>query len=361
MGIEGLDKIFNPKRIAVIGASNREGSVGFRLFNNLIGVGFKGFVYPVNPFSQSVQGVMAYPSIKKIPWKIDLAIIATPAHVVPQIVEECGESGITGIIIVSSGFRETGPEGKALEDEILRLKAKYGLRIIGPNCLGIMRPSIRLNATFANRMAKPGNIAFISQSGALCASVLDWAAHANVGFSAVVSLGGTIDVDFADLIDYFGMDPETRSMILFVEFIGDPKKFMSASRRFAGTKPIIVIKAGKSAEGMRAAASHTGALAGEDILYNALFTRAGVVRVENIADLFSCSEILATQPLPKGPNLAIITNAGGPGVMATDALVSRGGKLARLSAETIESLNRVLPHYWSKSNPIDICEDASVE
>jgi len=361
VGIEGLDKIFNPKRIAIIGASNREGSVGFRLFHNLIEAGFRGFIYPVNPFSPSIQGVTAYPSIKKIPWQIDLAIIATPAHIVPQIIEECGENGVTGIIIVSSGFGEAGPQGKALEEEILKLKRRYALRIVGPNCLGVMRPSIRLNATFANKMAKLGHIAFISQSGALCASVLDWASYANVGFSAVVSLGGTIDVDFADLIDYFGTDPETRSIVLFVEFIKDPRKFMSASRRFAGTKPIIVVKAGKTREGMKAAATHTGAMASEDLLYDALFSRVGIVRVENISDLFSCSEILAMQPLPKGPNLAIITNAGGPGVMATDALISRGGKLAKLSQETFEALDRILPSYWSRSNPIDIGEDATVE
>lgn len=361
MGIEGLDKIFNPKRIAVIGASNRERSVGFKLFRNLIGAGFGGFIYPVNPFSPSIQGVMAYPSIKKIPWQIDLAIIATPAHVVPQVVEECGENGVVGIIIVSSGFGEIGPQGKILENEILKLKRRYGLRIIGPNCLGVMRPSIRLNATFANRMAKPGHIAFISQSGALCASVLDWASYANVGFSAVVSLGGTIDVDLADLIDYFGTDPETRSIILFIEFIKNPRKFMSASRRFAGTKPIIVIKAGKTKEGMKAAATHTGAIAGEDSLYDALFSRAGIIRVENISDLFSCSEILAMQPLPRGPNLAIITNAGGPAVMATDALISRRGRLAKLSHETLRVLDEILPHYWSKSNPIDIGDDATVE
>ena len=361
MGIEGLDKIFNPKRIAVIGASNREGSVGFKLFHNLIGIGFRGFVYPVNPFSPSIQGVTAYPSVRKIPWQIDLAIIATPAHIVPEVVEECGENGVTGIIIVSSGFGEAGPHGKALEDEILKLKRRYGLRIIGPNCLGVMRPSIRLNATFANKMAKKGHIAFISQSGALCASVLDWASYANVGFSAVVSLGGTIDVDFADLIDYFGTDPETRSIILFIEFIKNPRKFMSASRRFAGTKPIIVVKAGKTKEGAKAAATHTGAIAGEDSLYDALFSRAGIVRVENISDLFSCSEILAMQPLPRGPNLAIITNAGGPGVMATDALISRGGRLAKLSRETLKALDEALPHYWSRSNPIDVGEDATVE
>jgi len=337
----------------VIGASNKENSVGFKLLNNLIGVGFKGFVYPVNPFSSSVQGVTAYPSVKKIPWQVDLAIIATPAHVVPQMVEECGESKVTGIIIVSSGFSETGPEGKALEKEILRLKNTYNLRIIGPNCLGIMRPSIRLNATFANKMAKPGRVAFISQSGALCASVLDWAAQANVGFSCFVSIGSMIDVDFADLIDYFGVDPETRSILLFIEAIKDAGRFMSAARRFAGTKPVIAIKAGKSPEGMKAAASHTGAITGEDAIYDAAFRRVGIIRVEEIADLFNCSEILAMQPTPKGRNLAIITNAGGPGVMATDFLISRGGRLASLSKETIHALDEVLPSYWSGSNPID--------
>ncbi|MEM2110832.1 MAG: bifunctional acetate--CoA ligase family protein/GNAT family N-acetyltransferase [Candidatus Bathyarchaeia archaeon] len=359
-GIEGLDKIFNPKKIAVIGASNKEGSVGFKLFNNLIGVGFRGTVYPVNPFSPSVQGIMAYPSVKKIPWQIDLAIVATPAHVVPQVVEECGESGITGIIIVSSGFGETDPWGKILEEKLVKLKSAYGLRIIGPNCLGVIRPSIKLNATFANKMAMPGQIAFMSQSGALCASVLDWAVHANVGFSCFVSVGGMIDVDFADLIDYFGSDPETRSIVLFIESIKEPRKFMSAARRFAGTKPIIVVKAGKTPEGMKAAASHTGAIAGEDAIYNAFFERAGIVRVEEISDLFNCSEILAMQPPPRGKNLAIITNAGGPGVMATDALIARGGKLATLNDETVRALDEILPHYWSKSNPVDICEDATV-
>ena len=331
------------------------------MLNNLIGVGFRGFVYPVNPFSPSVQGITAYPSIRKIPWQVDLAIVATPAHIVPQVVEECGESGVTGIIIVSSGFGETGSEGEALEEELLRLRRTYGLRIIGPNCIGVIRPSVGLNASFAKKTAKPGHIAFISQSGALCASVLDWAAQANVGFSHFVSVGGMIDVDFADLIDYFGVDPETRSIVLFIETVKNPKKFMSAARRFAGTKPIIVVKAGKTPEGTKAAASHTGAITGEDAICNAFFGRAGIVRVEEIADLFSCSEILAMQPSPKGPNLAIITNAGGPGVMATDALVAKGGKLARLSEETMQALDGMLPYYWSRSNPIDICEDATIE
>jgi len=292
---------------------------------------------------------------------VDLAIIATPAHVVPQLVEECGEAGIKGIIIVSSGFGETGTYGKALEEQIIKLKDKYNMRVIGPNCLGIMHPSIKLNATFAYKMAKPGNIAFISQSGALCASVLDWASQANVGFSYFVSVGSMLDVDFADLIDYFGADPETRSIVLFIEAIKDARKFMSAARRFAGTKPIIVMKAGKTLEGRKAAASHTGAVTGEDAIYDAAFKRVGIIRVESIADLFNCAGILAMQPIPKGPRLLIITNAGGPGVMATDFLVSREGKLASLSDETRRLLDEVLPSYWSKSNPVDICEDATAD
>ena len=353
MGVEGLDKIFNPKRVAVIGASNREGSVGFRLFHNLIGVGFRGVVYPVNPFSQSVQGVTAYPNIKKIPWQIDLAIIATPAHIVPQIVEECGEAGVTGIIIVSSGFAEAGPRGKTLEKEILKLKRRFGMRIVGPNCLGVMRPSIRLNATFANRMAKPGRIAFISQSGALCLSVLDWATYANVGFSAIVSLGGMIDVDLADLIDYFGTDPETRSIVLFIEFIRKPRKFMSASRRFAGSKPIIVVKAGKTREGMKAAASHTAAIAGEDALYDALFSRAGIVRVESIQDMTVCAKALRLPPL-RGNRLVAISLSGGFSVILGDLCDKLGfecPELPRQLLDRIEAYRR--GGVIRMSNPMD--------
>jgi len=359
VGIENLDKIFNPKRIAVIGASNNEVSVGYRLLKNLIGVGFKGFVYPINPFSPCIQGVTAYPSVKKIPWQVDLAIIATPAHVVSQIVEECGESGIPGIIVISSGFKETGSEGRALEEEIQKTRHAYNMRIIGPNCLGVMRPSISLNATFSGKMAKPGKIAFISQSGSLCSSILDWAVQANIGFSHFVSVGSMLNVDFADLIDYFGADPETRSILLFIESISDARRFMSAARRFAGTKPIIVMKAGASPEGTKAATLHTGTPTGEDSIYSAAFRRVGVVRVEEIADLFSCAEILEMQPIPKGRRLVIITNGGGPGVIATDFLVSRGGSLLPLSEGTVKALTEVLPPYWSRSNPVDICDDAT--
>jgi acetyltransferase len=357
-----LDKIFNPKSVAVVGASDEEGSVGYALMKNFIESGFEGKVYPVNIRKKEILGFKAYQTVEQIPEPVDLAVIATPAKTVPEVVEQCGKAGIKGIIIVSAGFKEIGPEGKALEDKILEIKKKYnGLRIVGPNCLGIIRPSINLNATFITAMPKTGNIAFISQSGALGSAILDWAIHENIGFSNFVSVGSMIDVDFGDLIDYFGTDPKTRSILMYIEGITNARKFMSAARHFARTKPIIVVKAGKYGESAKAAASHTGALTGEDDVYDAAFKRAGIVRVEEIADLFNCAEVLGMQPLPKGPNLAIITNAGGPGVMATDALIARGGKLARLSQKTMDFLNSLLPHYWSRGNPIDILGDANAE
>jgi len=361
VGVENLNHIFNPKRIAVIGASDREGSLGSRIMRNLIGVGYKGAVYPVNPFRVTVQGITAYPSISRIPWRVDLAIIATPAHTVPQIVEECGKAGVLGIVIISAGFREAGEVGAELEKQILEHKKRYGMRIIGPSSFGVMRPRIKLNATFANDTAIPGKIAFISQSAALCASVLDWALEAQVGLSAVVSTGSMTDVDFGDLIDYFGTDAQTKSIVLYVESIKDARKFMSALRGFARVKPIVLVKAGRFPESAEATISHTGALCGEDAVYDAAFRRAGVVRVEAIGDLFNCAEALAMQPNPKGPNLTIISNAGGPGIMATDSLIAKGGRLARLSSETVQALKDVLPSYCSIVNPIDVLEEATPE
>ncbi|MGQ9624148.1 MAG: acetate--CoA ligase alpha subunit [Candidatus Bathycorpusculaceae bacterium] len=356
-----LDKIFNPKTVAIIGASDEEGSVGRALMKNFLESSFKGKVYPVNIKKTEILGLKAYQTVGQIPEPVDLAVIATPAKTVPEVVEQCGKAGIKGLIIISAGFKETGPEGKALEDKILEIKQQYDLRIIGPNCLGVIRPSISLNATFINAMPKTGNVAFISQSGALGSAILDWAIHENIGFSNFVSVGSMIDVDFGDLIDYFGTDPQTRSILLYIEGITNARKFMSAARHFARTKPIIVVKAGKFAESAKAAASHTGALTGEDMTYDAAFKRAGMVRVEEIADLFNCAAVLGMQPLPKGPNLAIITNAGGPGVMATDALMARGGKLAKLGSKTMEKLNGILPPYWSRGNPIDILGDARAD
>ncbi len=359
MGIEKLNHIFDPKRIAVIGASERKGSIGAKILKNLIGVGFKGGVYPVNTFRQTVQGIPAYPNISKISRKIDLAIIATPAHTVPQIVEECGEAGVSGLIINSAGFREVGTEGILYEQKIIEYQKKFNMRIIGPNSFGVLRPGINLYATFAGTLALPGNIAFLSQSAALCASALDWALDSGVGFSAVVSTGSTLDVDFGDLIDYFGADPKTRSIVLYVESIKNARKFMSAARAFARTKPIVVVKAGRSKESVASTLSHSGSLGGEDAVYASAFRRAGIVRVGAIADLFNCAEALAMQSNPAGPNLTIITNAGGPAIMATDHLADRGGKISQLSNSTIQNLKNTLPSYCSTVNPVDIFEEAT--
>ena len=353
-----LDSIFNPKSIALIGASDEEGSVGYILMKNLTEMDYKGLVYPVNIRKQEILGKKAYAAVSQLPQTVDLAIIATPAATVPGLVEECGNAGIKGIIIISAGFKEVGAPGKILEERILEIKKKYNMRILGPNCLGIIHPDIGLNATFISRRQETGNITFLSQSGALGSAILDLATHENIKFSNFVSVGSMIDVDFGDMIDYFGTDPKTRSIIMYIEGITDARKFMSAARHFSRTKPIIVVKSGRSAESAKAAASHTGAITGEDMVYDAAFKRAGIVRVKDIADLFNCAEAIGKHPLPKGPNIAIITNAGGPGVMASDAVILLGGKLAQLSNKTIEKLNSILPPHWSKSNPIDILGDA---
>jgi acetyltransferase len=359
LGIENLNHIFNPKHIAVIGASDREGSIGAKIFSNLTGGGYKGEVFPVNPFRQTVQGIPAYPSISKIPCKIDLAVIATPAHTVPQVVEECGKAGVAGVVIISAGLKETCDDGASLEKQLMEHQRKYGMRIIGPNSLGVIRPKINLYATFADKQAHSGKIAFISQSAALCSSALDWASEAQVGFSAVVSTGSILDVDLGDLIDYFGIDAQTRSIVLYVESIKDGRKFMSAARGSARTKPIMLVKAGRFKESSEAALSHSGSLGGEDAVYSAAFRRAGIVRVDAISDLFNCAEALAMQPNPTGSNLTIITNAGGPAIMATDHLIARDGKLSKLSNETVQALKSALPSYCSIANPIDVYEEAT--
>jgi len=361
MGVENLDKIFKPDSIAVIGASNNIGTAGYRIFRNLIGSGYEGVVYPVNIKNKSIQGVQAYSSIDDLPIVVDLAIIAIPSKLVPEIIERCGQKGIKGIVIISAGFKEIGEEGRLLEEKLNKIKDKYKLRILGPNCVGFILPFLNLNASFADSMVGKGNIALFSQSGAICGSILDWAASAKVGFSSFISVGSMLDIDFGDLIDYFGMDMHTRSILLYIESITDARKFMSASRSFSRVKPIIVIKSGRYKEGAIAASSHTGAMAGDDAIYDAAFKRAGIVRVKEISDLFNCSSILAKQPRPTGPNIAIITNAGGPGVLATDKIIEKGGKLAKLSNETYEKLNEFLPTHWSKSNPIDIIGDSDDE
>lgn len=353
-----MKRIFDPQTVAVIGASNREGTVGHALIKNLIGSGYKGIIYPINFKNKSIYGVRSYSKLADTRDEIDLAVIATPAASVPELVKECGEYGVGGVVIISAGFMEAGEAGKQLVDEVLGYGKKYNMRIIGPNCLGFIKPSINLNVSFANKMALPGKIAFISQSGALCTAILDWSVEQNVGFSHFVSIGSMIDVGFHDLIDYFGNDPETSSIVIYMESLTNTRKFMSAARAFARTKPIIVLKAGKSTQGAKVALSHTGTLAGNEAAFEAAFKRAGIISVDTIEQLFNASQALAMQPRPTGNRLAIVTNAGGPGVLATDHLIKQGGALAELSDATCTKLSEVLPENWSHGNPIDVLGDA---
>lgn len=356
-----LDAIFAPKSVAVIGATAKADSVGRTILWNLISNPFGGTVYPVNPKYSSVLGIRAYPSVSAIPEQVDLAVIVTPSASVPALMQECADAGVRGAIIISAGFKETGPEGVELERQVLEIARKANMRVIGPNCLGVMSPVSGLNATFAKGMARRGNVGFISQSGALLTAILDWSWRQNVGFSAFVSVGSMLDVGWGDLIDYLGNDPNTQSIVIYMETIGDARAFISAAREVVFTKPIIIIKPGRTADAAKAAASHTGSLTGSDEVLEAAFRRCGVLRVEQISDLFDLAEVLAKQPRPRGPRLTLITNAGGPGVLATDALITNGGELAKLSPETIESLNKILPAHWSHNNPIDILGDASAQ
>ena len=356
-----LYPIFSPRSVAIIGATEKEGSVGRNIQENMVGGGFAGKIYPVNPKRETVLGLKAYPSITAVPDQPDLAIIITPPASVPGIIRDCGKMGVRGAIIITAGFKEIGAPGVELERQVLEEATKAGIRIVGPNCLGVMVPSWKLNASFAPDMSKPGSVAFISQSGALGSAVLDWSLKANVGLSAFVSLGSMLDVGWGDLISYFGDDPSTKSIVIYMESIGNAKSFLSAAREVALTKPIIVIKPGRTAAAAKAAASHTGSLTGSDGVLQAAFQRVGVLRVEAISELFDMADVLAKQPCPKGPRLCIVTNAGGPGVLATDTLISSGAQLADLTPETMEAFNKVLPPTWSHNNPVDIIGDAKPE
>jgi acetyltransferase len=360
--ILNLHKIFRPQRIAVVGASDVPGKVGHILLRNLIGHGYAGVIYPVNAKRESVQGITAYPTLAALPHAPDLAVICTPAPTVPDLVDQCGQLGIMGMIVISAGFREIGDAGKLLERRVQEAAARYsGLRILGPNCLGAMVPSIGLNASFAASMARSGRVAFVSQSGAVCTSVLDWSLAAGFGFSHFISVGNMLDVGIDDLLDYLAADPHTDAVVLYVESISRAREFMSAARAFSRAKPIIAYKAGRFADSAQAAASHTGAMAGVDAVYEAAFRRAGIVRVFDLDEVFDCAGLLARPRLPKGPRLTIVTNAGGPGVMACDSLLDRRGVLARLDTKTIDRLNGCLPPSWSHGNPIDILGDASAQ
>jgi acetyltransferase len=358
----GLDAMFSPSSVAVIGATDRPGTVGRTVLENLLH-GFQGAVYAVNTKHEEVLGLKAFKSIRNIPRPVDLAVVATPAATVPQLIGECVDAGVKSAVVISAGFKERGAEGIALEQQIREqlLRSSSPLRLIGPNCLGIMSPPVGLNATFAKDAPQAGNVAFLSQSGALLTAILDWSKREEVGFSAIVSTGSMLDVGWGDLIYHFGDDPHTKSILLYMESVGDARSFLSAAREVALTKPIIVIKAGRSQAASRAAASHTGALTGSDEVLDAAFRRSGVLRVHNIADLFYMAEVLGKQPRPKGPRLTILTNAGGPAVLATDSLVANGGELAELSSESLRRLDEFLPAHWSHNNPIDVLGDADSE
>lgn len=359
MSIHSLKRLLNPKRIALIGVTINPESVGGKVLANLVGGAFRGVVYPVNPNSESVLGVQCYKNIHSLPRTPDMAIICSPAVNVPEIVRDCGENGIEGVIIMSAGFIETGVDGNALNSQLKKIVAEYpAMRVLGPNCLGIVVPGLKLNASFASIMPKKGNVAFISQSGALCTSVLDWAKEEKIGFSYFVSIGNAIDVDFADLIDYFGEDEKTEYIILYIESISNARKFITATRNFARTKPILVYKAGRFPQSAAVAASHTGAIISEDAVYDSAFRRTGVVRVFNIGEVFDCVELVGRNRIPKGSKLGVVTNAGGPGVMAIDALIDQDGMLAELSSDSIEKLDNCLPPIWSGRNPVDILGDA---
>ncbi|MDF2097112.1 bifunctional acetate--CoA ligase family protein/GNAT family N-acetyltransferase [Aquibaculum arenosum] len=367
MTTRNLDALFKPRSIALIGASRREGSVGRVVARNLFHAGFEGPVMPVNPHERAIEGVLAYSDVAALPETPDLAIIVTPPKTVPGIVAELGARGTRGAVVVTAGFNtpaeedKTGGQSRSLRQELLDAARPHTLRIAGPNCVGVMLPHLGVNGSFAHIPALPGDLAFVTQSGAMVTAMLDWATPRGIGFSHVVSLGDMADVDFGDMLDYLAVDPSTRAVLLYVEAVTDARKFMSAARACARSKPVIVIKGGRHAEGAKAATSHTGALAGADEVYDAAFRRAGALRVFTLEELFDAAQTLSTATaLPRrgADKLAILTNGGGLGVLATDALIDGGGHLAELTPETITRLDGLLPSTWSRGNPVDIIGDA---
>ncbi len=358
MGPHYLNRILSPRSIAVIGASEQPNTVGSTMFENLLAMGYEGELFAVNPKHAQVHGHPSYPRIGAIGRNIDLAVIATPAETIPDLIRECGQAEVQGAIVMAAGFGEEGPKGAQLQDRMREAARESGLRIIGPNCMGIMRPARKINATFSRNRAVPGNLALVSQSGAICSAILDWAEDQRIGFSLVASLGDTADVDFGDLLDFLALDPETRSILLYVEGVRNARSFMSGLRAAARMKPVIVIKAGRHAEGSRAAMSHTGALVGADDVFDAALERAGAVRAQTVQQMFSAASILSSGARARGNRLAIVTNAGGPGVMATDRAVELDLAIAELNAQTLEQLNAALPAHWSHANPVDLLGDA---
>lgn len=361
MGPHYLNRFFTPKSVAIVGASERENSVGYRLLLNMQEAGFKGGLYPVNNKREQLLGLKAYPDLNSVPEELDLVVVATPAPSVPGIVRQCGEKGVTSIIIITAGFGELGAEGKRLQQEVLDIARRYGIRIIGPNCLGVIRPSGQLNATFGDGTVKDGNLALLSQSGAVCTAILDWAKVQDIGFSTVVSMGGAADIDFGEVLDYLATDSKTTGILMYVEGIRDARRFLSGLKAAARLKPVILIKSGRHEAGCKAAMSHTGAMVGGDSVFDAAIARAGVVRAYTITELFSAARVLANNYVVRNDRLAIITNAGGPGVMSIDRAEDVGLHIAELSPDSLQALNEALPLHWSHANPIDILGDATSE
>jgi acetyltransferase len=362
---KNIESIMSPRSIAVVGATNRPGSVGLAVFRNILNAGFQGVLYPVNPKAKYVQSVKAYPKLMDIPDEVDLAVIIVPAEIVCPILEEAGQKRARGAIVVSAGFKEVGGHGVELENRVKQVAAKYGICLVGPNCLGVINNSenVRMNASFATKMPKQGNIAFISQSGALCTAVLDYAEGRDIGFSKFVSFGNKADVNETDLLRYLKDDPDTDVILMYLEDIGHGRAFLETAREITwqAQKPMLAVKSGRSAEGARAAASHTGSLVGSDSAYDALFYQSGILRVEGIAELFNHAIAFSKQPIPKGNRIAIVTNAGGPGIMATDAAIRHNLKIATLSEQTKQKLKKELPPTASIENPVDVIGDATHE
>lgn len=363
--IKNIEPVMNPRSIAVVGATDRPGSVGLAVFRNILDAGFQGLLYPVNPKAKSVQNVKAYPKLSDIPDEVDVAVIIVPAEIVCSVLEEAGQKQVKGAIVISAGFKEMGKRGAERERQLKETAAKYDIRVIGPNCLGVINNNekVRLNASFATKMPKPGNIAFISQSGALCTAVLDYAEGKNIGFSKFVSFGNKADVNEIDLLNYLKNDPDTYVILMYLEDIAHGRAFLETAREITwqAHKPILAIKSGRSAEGALAAASHTGSLAGSDSAYDAIFRQSGILRVEGVDELFNCALAFAKQPIPKGNRIAIVTNAGGPGIMATDAAIRHDLKIATFSEETKQKLKQELPPTASIRNPVDVIGDATHE
>jgi len=360
---KNIESIMKPMSIAVVGATNRPGSVGLAVFRNILSAGFEGVLYPVNLKAKSVQSVKAYPALMDIPDEVDLAVIIVPAESVCSLMEEAGQKRVKGAIVISAGFGEVGGRGIELENCLKEVVRKYDIRLVGPNCLGVINNNekVRMNASFATKMPKAGNIAFISQSGALCTAVLDYAEGRNVGFSKFISIGNKADVNETDLLRYLKDDPDTDVILMYLEDITNGRAFLETAREITwqAQKPILAVKSGRSAEGARAAASHTGSLAGSDNAYDAIFYQSGILRVEGVAELFNRALAFSKQPVPKGNRIAIITNAGGPGIMATDAAIRHNLKIASLSKETEKNLKQVLPPTASIQNPVDVIGDAT--